>query len=237
MKKTRGILWLALLLALLLALSLAPALAEETAPETDPALLGEWYAEMQNIALTLTLNENGHYNLSYPALPDAAQTGAWELRDGFVYLDGDEEEPLNYTGEKLILGTPRLIFSREPADVYLPGDIDPEAQLSDFAGAWRSAYALVGDAALPATAVGEDVRIFVENTRAAVTGTLLEDALLDFTFENGALTCQSGPAALTLALQTDHLLRLTLTAAGESVTLVCASYLTEGLFPEEEAAE
>ena len=229
--------WITLLLALLVILSaaLAPAMTEETAPETDPALLGEWYAELDNLALTLTLNENGAYTLAYPALPDAAQTGAWELRDGFVYLDGDEEEPLNYTGEKLILGTPRLIFSREPADVYLPGDIDPEAQLSDFAGAWRSAYALVGDAALPATAVGEDVRIFVENTRAAVTGTLLEDALLDFTFENGALTYEAENFTLTLNLQTDHLLRFTLSAGGESVSLVCVSYLTEGLFPEEEA--
>ena len=231
--------WITLLLALLVILSAAKdlALAEETAPETDPALLGEWYAELDNLALTLTLNENGAYTLTYPALPDAAQTGRWDLRDGFVYLDGDEEEPLNYTGERLILGTPRLIFSREPADVYIPGEIDPEAALSDFAGGWRSAYTLAGDAALPASAVGEDVRFYVENTRAALTGTLFQDAIVDFNFENGALTYANQGFTLTLNLQTDHLLRFTLSAGGESVTLVCVSYLTEGLFPEEEGTE
>ncbi len=242
--------WMALLMALLLALSLAPAPAEETAPETDPALLGDWYAEMQNIALTLTLNENGQYALSYPALPDAAREGTWELRDGYVYLDGDEEEPLNFTGDKLIWGAARVFFYRESPQVYAPADPDPSASLTAFAGAWRSAYALANGAALPAGLVDQDVRLYVEiaapdeaapagqpAARAAIIGGPFADSALDFTFENGALSFADETFSLQLAMQTDSLLRLTLAAGGETLSLVCVSYLTEGLLPDPEPAQ
>lgn len=222
-----------MILLLALALALSPALAEEAAP--GPA--GEWHAQTDGLALTLTLHENGAYTLSIPALRDSSAEGAWELRDGYVYLDGDENVPLNYTGDRLIQAAQGLFFSREPAAVYVPAGAVSDARPEDFAGAWRSAYVLLDGAALPAGLLDEDVRLYVEDTRAALTGGIFADSVLDFTYENGALSFAAGDFSILLQMQQDEALRMTLSAAGEEMTLILFSWMDEGLFPEENAAQ
>lgn len=224
---------MALFLALLLALSLMPALAEEIAPSP----LGDWYGDYHGVPLQLTFREDGAYALSYPGLPASAQEGQWTLDEGYIFLNGEEAAPLSFDGDRLSLPSLGLWFSREEIAPYAPGEINGQAALETFAGAWRSAYILTKGAALPAKLLKDDTRIYVEDARAALMGNLFGQMIVDLAFENGALTCQDGGLSLRMEMQADFLLRMTVEKDGEETVLVLSPYLTEGLFPEEEAAD
>ncbi len=226
----------ALFLALLLALSLTPALAEEIPEAPAPSPLGDWYGEYGGMPLQLTLREDGVYSLSYPGLPASAQEGKWTMDEGYVFLNGEEAAPLSFDGDRLSLSSLGLYFTREEIAPYVPGEINSQAALEAFAGAWRSAYILTKGAALPAKLLKDDTRIYVEDARAALMGKLFGQMIVDLAFENGALTCEDGGLSLRMEMQADFLLRMTVLKDGEETVMVLSPFRTEGLFPEEEAA-
>lgn len=212
---------------LALALCLPMALAEET---LSP--LGDWYAEIGGMPLQLTLTEDGAYTLSFPGLPDAPTQGMWELNDGFIFLDGDETAPFSWDGDRLTRRSMGLFFTREAPSLCAPAEIFPDAALEDFAGAWRSAYVLMEGAALPASSLGDDTILYIEENAVALTGSLFGEIIAEFAYENGALSFASEALAVTLQLQQDGFLRMALSAENEEITLLLSSYMPERLRQE-----
>ena len=149
------------LLSILLALTLilgAFALGEEVKiPEIDmesyeyyempvpveQAVLGDWYASLQGLAIKLTLDEAA-YTLEFPG-SDVNKTGVWEIKDGMLYLEGNEA-PLLPLDSALIWSAVNLVFSREQPVTYTPAEVYAGAQAELFNGFWRAQFTQVGGA-------------------------------------------------------------------------------------------
>ena len=232
MKKT-----LMILLALALMLS-AFALGEgETLPPFDPdayeylempvlleqSILGDWYAEFQGLAIKLTLTDEGAYTLSVPGAEAVGDT--WELKDGMLYLEGNEA-PLLPLDEALIWSAVNLVFRREAPAVYEPAEAYKAASKEAYNGFWRAQFTQVGSAkdkskrpavrsvqaggsVILSSAIGDDTALYIENGKAALAGKLFGRQVVEFAFENGALTAKVEGGRVTLQLQEDGLLRLT----------------------------
>ena len=220
---------LALAAVLVLALCLPFAHAEEA-----PSPLGDWYAEIGGMPLQLTLTEDGTYTLSFPGLHDAPTQGAWELNDGFVILDGDDTAPFSWDGDRLTRRSLGLFFTREAPALYTPAEILPDAALEQFAGAWRGAYAILDGAALPASALEDDTILYIEENAAALTGNLFGEIVAEFVHENGALSFASDGLSITLQLQQDGFLRMTVSDGDEEMALLLTSYTPDFLASETE---
>jgi hypothetical protein len=229
------------LLSILLALTLiisALALGEEvTVPEIDmesyeyyempvpleQAIQGEWYASFQGLIVKLTLDE-GAYTLEFPGTGKGG-SGAWEIKDGMLYLKGNEA-PLLPLDSALIWSAVNLVFSREQPVTYTPAEVYADAQAETFNGFWRAHFTQVGGArdtskrpavrsvqaggsVILSSAVGDDTALYLENGKAALAGTLFGRQIAEFSLTDGALTAKVDGAKVTLQLQTDGLLRLT----------------------------
>ena len=205
MKKT-----IALILACIFLTAVLPAAAEDAG---NPAA-GEWYADLDGAAVILTLSPDGTYILSAPALSEMNQAGAWEFRDGYVYMDGDEAFPLSFSGSTLTQEDSGLFFTREQPETYVPGEIMPDAPAGLFAGLWRSAWILRNGSPVPAGLAEDDTLIYVEGTKAILKGGPFGYRIADFTLENGALACEEDGAAILLQIQEDGFLRLTVSGGG-----------------------
>ncbi len=227
---------LSILLCALLALS-AFALGEgETLPPFDPdayeyiempvplerSILGEWYADFQGVAIKLTLSEKGEYTLSVPGADAVADT--WELRDGMLYLEGNEA-PLLPLDEALIWSPVNLVFRREAPSVYEPADAYKAASEEAYNGFWRAQFTQVGSAkdtskrpavrsvqtggsVILSSAIGDDTALYIENGKAALAGQLFGRQIAEFAYADGALTAKVEGGKVTLQLQEDGLLRL-----------------------------
>ncbi len=227
MKKT-----FALLLALLLLLTPLAAWAEDgdetppPEPEYEPLpdeyrplaerVIGDWFADEMGLLVSLTLSEDGTYVLSVPG--DEPRKGQWEARDGQLFLDGSEEAAITPVGDVLRFNAPDLLFTREKPETYVPADLFTDAKEGSFDGLWKAQFVAVGDGTILARALGEDAMLLVEGVRVTMSsGQVLGDPV-EFTFENGALVLKEGDVSLTLQLQQDGLLRLTL--SGEEPTVI-----------------
>ena len=239
MKKT-----LMIILALLLALT-PLALAEDEAPEgydfpelplsdlpVVMTLPGEWYADLQGLAIKLTLSGDGAYALEVPG--SAAQTGAWEINeeDGMLYLGGNEA-PLLPLDDAIIWNAANLVFRRDAILTYTPAEVYTEAQAEAFNGWWRAHFTQVGGArdtskrpavrsvqaggsVILSSFIDDDTALYIENGKAALAGQLFGRQLAEFSLKNGVLTADVDGAKVTLALQTDGFLRLTYASKDEA---------------------
>ncbi len=191
----------------------------EPVPDSEKPLFerlrGEWYADYAGLEVTLILSEDGAYSLAVPG--SETQIGTWEAKDGMLYLDGDEENPLLPLGSFLNMEVPRLAFSREKPAVYLPADLFAEAREGSFDGYWRSHFTAVGGGTALSSAVGEDTELYIEGTMLATNGARFGLARYDGTLENGALTFASEKGPVMLQLQQDGFLRLTLSGEDPAV--------------------
>jgi hypothetical protein len=227
---------LSILLCALLALS-AFAMGEgETLPPFDPdayeylemplplerSILGDWYADFQGVAIKLTLSDEGAYTLSVPGAE--AVTDAWELRDGMLYLEGNEA-PLLPLDEALIWSPVNLGFRREAPSVYKPAEAYKATSIEAYNGFWRAQFTQVGSAkdkskrpavrsvqaggsVILSSAIGDDTALYIENGKAALAGQLFGRQLAEFAYADGALTAKVEGGKVTLQLQEDGLLRL-----------------------------
>ena len=236
------------LLSILLALTLllgALAFSEEVIiPEIDmesyeyyempvpleQRIRGEWYTSFQGLAVKLTLDE-GAYTLEFPGTgKDSA--GAWEIKDGMLYLEGNEA-PLLPLDSALIWSAVNLVFSREQPVTYTPAEVYADAQAETFNGFWRAHFTQVGGArdtskrpavrsvqaggsVILSSAVGDDTALYLENGKAALAGTLFGRQLAEFSLTDGALTAKVDGAKVTLQLQQDGFMRLTYEKGGEA---------------------
>ena len=239
MKKT-----LLIIMALLLALT-PLALAEDEAPEgydfpeltlsdlpVAMTLPGEWYADLQGLAIKLTLSGDGAYALEVPG--SAAQTGAWEINeeDGMLYLGGNEAPLLPLT-DAIIWNAANLVFRRDAILTYTPAEVYTEVQAESFNGWWRAHFTQVGGArdtskrpavrsvqaggsVILSSFIDDDTALYIENGKAALAGQLFGRQLAEFSLKNGVLTAEVDGAKVTLALQTDGFLRLNYASKDEA---------------------
>ena len=239
MKKT-----LLIIMALLLALT-PLALAEDEAPEgydfpelplsdlpVVMTLPGEWYADLQGLAIKLTLSGDGAYTLEVPG--SAAQTGAWEINeeDGMLYLGGNEAPLLPLT-DAIVWNAANLVFRRDAILTYTPAEVYTEAQAETFNGWWRAHFTQVGGArdtskrpavrsvqaggsVILSSFIDDDTALYIENGKAALAGRLFGRQIAEFSLKNGVLTAEVDGAKVTLALQTDGFLRLTYASKDEA---------------------
>lgn len=218
----------ALLLMLILCLGLVPGMAEE---ETVPGPEGDWYAEWKDVTMQLTLQPDGAYSLRVPG-EEKAVSGAWKEEDGFVSLSGDMETILSYDEAVLRQESLNLFFYREKPEVYVPADVKADADVSDYEGCWGTRYVMIGNAVLPAKLAGQDVRMLIEKESAAIVGTGFDRKVIPMAFENGALTAQSEGRSITLQMQKDYSLRMTVTEEGKTTVMILTYFLPESLFPD-----
>ena len=93
-----------------------------------------------------------------------------------------------------------------------------DAQAGDFDGYWKSQFIAVGEGTVFASAVGDKTDVYIEGTSVALGGPLFGDVLVGMELRDGTLYYEAGSVSVTLTLQRDGFLRLTL--GGEnSVTL------------------
>ena len=211
----------AFLLALLVLL--APAVLAEAEPANPAA--GDWFASVEGVPITFSLNPDGSYTLAMSAVLGQPQSGTWVLDDGFVRLD--DGAALNLVNEELLIWTANgLIFTREDPALYVPADLMPDAILELYAGYWRCAYIDIGDAIVPADVMDEATDLYIENTTNALGGSRYGDIFWTFDFDSGALSADVNGQAVTLALQQDGFLRLTI-AGDAPATLYLQPVLTE----------
>ena len=236
------------LLSILLALTLllgALAFSEEViVPEPDmesyeyyempvpveQAVLGEWYASFQGLTVKLTLDD-GAYTLEFPGTGKGSN-GAWEIKDGMLYLEGNEA-PLLPLDSALIWSAVNLVFSREQPVTYTPAEVYADAQAELFNGFWRAQFTQVGGArdtskrpavrgiqaggsVILSSAIGDDTALYLENGKAALAGTLFGRQIAEFSLTDGALTAKVDGAKVTLQLQQDGFMRLTYERGGET---------------------
>ena len=205
MKKLFAIL---LSLALLLVPALALAEGEEAAPT------GDWYGETNGLVLQLTLNPDGTYAAALVGSEQAAKTGAWALEDGFIYLDGALLPQINVLSDDVLKWTEMDVFlRRELPLIYAPAEPLADAPLDLFAGYWRGQYVGLDGAMLFAEdALGEVVALYIEGQNVALGGDFFGNAIVEMAYADGALSLDLDGQPLTLQLQQDGFLRLTLPA-------------------------
>ena len=202
--------WIAILLSL--ALLLVPTLA--LAEGEEAALTGDWYGETNGLVLQLTLNTDGTYAAALVGSEQAAKTGAWALEDGFIYLDGALLPQINVLSDDVLKWTEMDVFlRREMPQVYAPAEPLPDAPLDLFAGYWRGQYVSFDGAMLFAQdALSEVVALYIEGQNVALGGDFFGNAIVEMAYSDGALSLSLDGQPLTLQLQQDGFLRLTLPA-------------------------
>ena len=227
---------LSVLIAFVLMLFPTLILSENEAPAPEVSLTGDWFGEIQGMVLQLTLNEDGTYQAVLPAQENAKATGAWALRDGFLYLDGNDLPSVNVLGEDVLKWIDFDIFLRREAPLlYTPAEPLADVPQEIYAGYWKALYAGVDGAMLMANTLGEPSGAYIEGTSVALTGPLTGEALLEAAYADGALRWTDGNTTITLQLQQDGFLRLTFTAGENTVTLYLMGMAMEA--PVEEAGE
>ena len=181
-------------------------------------VVGNWYAAPGAALVTLELGEDGTYTMDMVGA-DAATTGRWELGENSVVLDGDEESALLIAGDTL-MQPGGLTFLRGEAAGYTPGEVVAASSVAAFNGYWKSAYVETEGDYLPSALAGDDTFLYGEDGRVALGGSLFGDTVADFEFVDGALLLESGSVSVTLEMQSDLMIRATLTGRGETLVLI-----------------
>ncbi len=194
--------------------------------------LGEWYAEYEGFLFILTFTEDGAYALSAPGVEP--QTGKWEVKDGMVVLNGEEAQALLPVCGVLHWDAMGLLFTREKPETYVPAELLADPEEGAMNGYWKAQYVGVGEGAILAQALGDTTELYIEGTKLALGGDRLGNVIRDFTFADGALTLDEEGTTITIQLQQDGLLRLTIEGEAPAVIYLLPAALP-GTGPSPEA--
>lgn len=194
------------------------------APAPEEKYEGEWYGSLHGLTMCLDLHEDDSYTVSMSALQEEPGGGSWALNEGYIYMDNEEQPSIFIIGEELFWSTPGIYLTKEKQEAYTPAPVSGEVNSGDFDGYWKSVYVDMDGAVVFADSVGDDTDIYIEGTEVALGGSLFGDVYMDFTFENGSLILSEGEGekavAVTIQLQEDALMRVTLDANGEKIVII-----------------
>ena len=201
-----------IILILVLLLCCVPAVAEETAAD----ITGDWFGNLNGIPVKITLGADGIYAVSIPG--DEPETGTWEEQDGYIYLNGSETPEYCVIGDKLFLNELLTFFSREQQDIYTPAAPTAEISTEAWRGYWICAYVDVDATAYPASLLNDKTDLYLEGTSAILGGPVLCDIQVEMESADGALVCTAEGITVTLRMQQDNFLRMTMDTGEETMT-------------------
>ncbi|MBO7358600.1 MAG: hypothetical protein J6U72_02115 [Clostridia bacterium] len=210
------------ILAILLAFLLLLASAAFAQAESENPAAGNWYADLNGIPVSLSLDPDGTYIFS---VLGEAQTGAWTMSESFLLLDGDGFSPINVVSDTfMVQGDLGLFYTREPAVVYKPAGVMPASGPDWFSGYWKSLYVERAGTTALAEALGDTTDIYIEGESVALGGERFGDIWWNFTFADGTLSAElTGGEKLIISLQTDGRLRLEINKGEDRETLWLAA--------------
>ena len=205
----------------MLTIALFTVIAEENAPVS-----GIWYSTTSGIPVRLTLSEDGSYTSAAPGTDPV--TGTWEERDGDLFLDGSETPELTVQDDKLLWNDMAAFFTREEQMVYTPAEIYADFDPALFRGYWKAFCVDVDGAACLASALNDTTDLYVEGNSMILGGPLFGDLPVKAESADGALVCTAEGITVTLRMQQDGFLRMTVDTGEETMTW----YLTAVGIPE-----
>ena len=215
------------LLAMLVAFTLILALAffgpsasadlvldPETSSRPEDNVVGVWFFQLEDTILRLELLPDGTYTLGLDGLPEESSGGVWRLEDGFVWLD-DSEQPFSVMGDALswhALGV--FAVREEPLPIYRAVET-VEAPVGTMDGYWVALFLELDGQVFSTELLGESLDLYVEGLRAAMGGPIFGDQIVDLEEEDGALVLAGEGFRVTMQLQRDGFMRLTLSTEEE----------------------
>ena len=187
---------------------------------------GTWYSSFSGIPVRLKLSEDGSYISDAPGAEPVTDT--WEERDGNIFLDGSKTPELTMQDDKLLWNDMAAFFTREEQAVYTPAEIldvfDPDL----FRGYWKAFCVDVDGTACLASALNDTTDLYVEGSSMILGGPLFGDLPVKGESTDGALVCIAEGITVTLRMQQDGFLRMTVDTGEETMTW----YLTAVGIPE-----
>lgn len=190
----------------------------------DQRIVGEWYTAYSGLVVTLCLSEDGSYTISDP-VSDTVM-GKWTLENGLLVLDGNTETPLLVRSNALHQEDAGILFTRRQPETYVPAGVYTGAIPGDLDGYWKTKLVSAGSGTILASVLEENTEVYIEGSNIALGGDRFGQIIRTGTFDNGALILDEGGAKLTLQLQLDGFLRLTIEGK-DAATL----YLMPALIP------
>ena len=207
----------------MLTIALFTVIAEENAPVS-----GIWYSTTSGIPVRLTLSEDGSYTSAAPGTDPV--TGTWEERDGSIFLDGSETPEFTVQDDRRLWNGMAAFLTREEQAVYTPAEILADFDPALFRGYWRALYVDVDGIACLASSLNDTTDLYVEGNSVILGGPLFGDLPVKAESADGALTCTAEGITVTLRMQQDSFLRMTVDTGEETLTW----YLEAAGIPEAE---
>ena len=207
----------------MLTIALFTVIAEENAPVS-----GIWYSTTSGIPVRLTLSEDGSYTSAAPGTDPV--TGTWEERDGSIFLDGSETPEFTVQDDRLLWNGMAAFLTREEQAVYTPAEILADFDPALFRGYWKALYVDVDGTACLASALNDSTDLYVEGNSMILGGPLFGDLPVKAESADGALACTAEGITVTLRMQQDSFLRMTVDTGEETLTW----YLEAAGIPEAE---
>lgn len=207
----------------MLTIALFTVIAEENAPVS-----GIWYSTTSGIPVRLTLSEDGSYTSAAPGTDPV--TGTWEERDGSIFLDGSETPEFTVQDDRLLWNGMAAFLTREEQAVYTPAEILADFDPALFRGYWKALYVDVDGIACLASSLNDTTDLYVEGNSMILGGPLFGDLPVKAESTDGALACTAEGITVTLRMQQDSFLRMTVDTGEETLTW----YLEAAGIPEAE---
>ena len=189
---------------------------------------GTWYSSFSGIPVRLTLSEDGSYTSAAPGTDPV--TGTWEERNGDIFLDGSETPEFTVQDDRLLWNGMAAFLTREEQAVYTPAEILADFDPALFRGYWKAFCVDVDGAACLASALNDTTDLYVEGNSMILGGPLFGDLPVKAESADGALVCTAEGITVTLRMQQDSFLRMTVDTGEETLTW----YLQASGIPEAE---
>ena len=207
----------------MLTIALFTVTAEENAPVS-----GIWYSTTSGIPVRLTLSEDGSYTSAAPGTDPV--TGTWEERNGDIFLDGSETPEFTVQDDRLLWNGMAAFLTREEQAVYTPAETFADFDPALFRGYWKALYVDVDGTACLASSLNDSTDLYVEGNSMILGGPLFGDLPVKAESADGALACTAEGITVTLRMQQDSFLRMTVDTGEETLTW----YLQASGIPEAE---
>lgn len=214
----------ALLLALMMSCMLIPVMAEDS-------ITGEWYASFMGVAITLTVNEDGSFQMALPGQDPTV--GTWTLEGDQFTMTADDTPVVGTVTEEGITasdGGMELFFTREPIAEITVSEVKAAETVEEFYGDWAVTYmeadGIILDPAaagmpFPQMKIGEGVFEFVAASEEDFMASLLNLMGFEATFENGMLnlnpTMEGADTTGTIEMLEDGMVKLTLSGTSPMI--------------------